>query len=136
MVNFAKALDLLPRALKSDFYEHGLGMINSCMNLRSCICFHTWGVWMGLQEHHHHQRGPLLPDHLNDVFVYVALRLQADRVHTGLQRQTWRVWKRRYCDFFLHSTQDFDFTDLELSTSRIYFITSFSLVSSTSQLPP
>ena len=109
----------LPPGLKSDFYEHGLGMINFCMNLRSCICFHTWGVWMGLQDHHQQGLGGQLPDHLNDAFVYVALRLEADRVYTGLQSQTWRVWNRRFCDFFLHSTQDVNFTELELSTMRI-----------------
>lgn len=111
----------LPRGLKSSYYGHGLGMINFCMRLRSCICFHTWGAWMGLQDHRQHHGGSLLPDHLNDVFVYVALRLQADRLHTGHQRQTWRVWNRRFCDFFVHSTEDIDFTDLELSTTRVYF---------------
>lgn len=48
-------------------------------------------------------------------------QLVAAEEHTGLQSQTWRVWNRRFCDFFLHSTQDFNFTDLELSTMRIYF---------------
>ena len=90
----------LALVLRSDFYEHGLGMINFCMNLRSCICFNLWGVWMGLQEHLQQGLGGQLPDHLNDAFVYVALRLQADRVYTGLQSQTWRMWNRRFCGFF------------------------------------
>ena len=111
----------LALVLRSDFYEHGLGMINFCMNLRSCICFNLWGVWMGLQEHLQQGLGGQLPDHLNDAFVYVALRLQADRVYTGLQSQTWRMWNRRFCGFFFHSTQDVHFTELELSTMRIYF---------------
>ena len=111
----------LPLVLRSDFYEHGLEMINFCMNLRSCICFNLWGVWMGLQEHLQRGLGAQLPDHLNDAFVYVALRLEAGRVHNGLQSQTWRMWKRRFCDFFLHSTQDVNFTQLELSTMRVCF---------------
>eukprot|EP00434_Breviolum_minutum_P023180 symbB.v1.2.020447.t1/scaffold1720.1/size104783/1 len=115
----------LPEALQSNFLEHGLGMINFCMNLRSCICFNLWGVWMGLQEHLQQGLGAQLPDHLNDAFVYVALRLEAGRVHNGLQDGTWRMWNRRYCDFFLHSAQDVHFTQLELSTARVYFTGKF-----------
>ena len=96
-------------------------MINFCMTLRSCICFKLWGFWMGLQEHLQQGLGGQLPEHLNNAFVYVALRLQADRVYTGLQSQTWTMWNRRFCDFFLRSTQDVHFTELELSTMRIYF---------------
>eukprot|EP00434_Breviolum_minutum_P027801 symbB.v1.2.024588.t1/scaffold2338.1/size81926/1 len=115
----------LPEVLQSNFLEHGLGMINFCMNLRSCICFNLWGVWMGLQEHLQQGLGAQLPDHLNDAFVYVALRLEAGRVHNGLQDGTWRMWNRRYCDFFLHSAQDVHFTQLELSTARVYFTGKF-----------
>ena len=76
---------------------------------------------MGLQEHLQQGLGAQLPAHLNDAFVYVALRLEAGRVRNGLQSQTWRMWNRRYCDFFLHSSQDVHFTQLELSTARVYF---------------
>ena len=57
-------------------------MINFCMNLRTCICFNTWGVWMGLQDHQQHLGKSLLPDdYLNDSCVYVALRTQSNGVY-------------------------------------------------------
>jgi len=89
---------------------------------------------MGLQEHLQQGLGAQLPDHLNDAFVYVALRLEAGRVHNGLQDGTWRMWNRRYCDFFLHSAQDVHFTQLELSTARVYFTGKFKASYSASLL--
>ena len=114
----------LSEFLRSDFMEHSLGMITFCINLRSCICNLWgiwWGVWMGVREHLQQGLGAQLPVHLYDTFVYMALRLKARRVHNKLQSQIWRIWNRRYCNLFLHSTQGIHFTQLELATIRVYF---------------
>ena len=112
---------VLPRMIKSEDFLHGVQMINFNMNMRSCICFNMWGIWMNLQEQLQQGNGGQLPDFLNDVFCYVALRLEVGRLETGLFDRTLRFWNRRYADFFLHSSVDFELTDLELSTTRVYF---------------
>ena len=112
---------VLPRMIKSEYFLHGVQMINFNMNMRSCICFNMWGIWMNLQEQLQQGNGGQLPDFLNDVFCYVALRLEVGCLERGLFDWTLRFWNRRYADFFLHSSVDFELTDLELSTTRVYF---------------
>ena len=112
----------LPKVVSRDFFQHGLGMINFHMNLRSCICFTSWGTWMCLQDQLQQGLGARLPDHLNDVICYVALRLETSRLEHGIFDGTLRFWNRRFADFMLHSAQNIELTDLELSTARTYFL--------------
>ena len=113
---------ILPKIISGDFFQHGVGMINFHMNMRSCVCFTSWGMWMNLQEHLQQGHGSQLPDYLNDVMCYVAIRLETSRLEAGILHDTFRFWNRRYCDFMLNSTRNYELSELELSTSRVYFL--------------
>ena len=90
---------VLPKIISGDFFKRGLGMINFHMNMRSCICFTSWGIWMNLQDHLQQGRGAQLPDYLNDVMCYVTLRLEMSRLEAGIFDGSVRFWDRRYADF-------------------------------------
>ena len=113
---------VLPKIISGGFFKHGLGMINFHMNMRSCICFTSWGMWMNLQDHLQQGRGAQLPDYLNDVMCYVALRLETSRLEAGIFDGSLRFWNRRYADFMLNSARNIELSELELSASRLYFL--------------
>ena len=66
---------------------------------------YNWRVCMALQEHCQRSGGSLLPEHLNESFVYVGIQLQSIQGYDGLQRKICRMWNRKYCNFFLDACE-------------------------------
>ena len=110
----------LPRVISGDFFGHGMGMINSYMDLRSCVLLHGD---RGCVCKSYFSKDLVANFQITSIMVcYVALRLEVSRLENGVFDGSLRFWNRRYAGFMLHSARNIGLSDLELSTSRVYFL--------------